>query len=317
MSCVNSQYTKILSNKENECKENCSFNFNYSNKSSCILTNKKSYLEITTDGKNNVTYNNQKLTLSDVRFYSPSLHTFDGKHTEGEIFLQHSVGGQNIIVSVPVVEKNGQSDSNLFFSKIAKFVPQEKNEKVNVNVTNWSLNNVMPPPKTPFYNYKDKSPYPPCNMESTTIVFDKDYASTISSKDLNMIRSVIKGNISPNTASSKKTIEPFVSNMKREGMITYNKNGANSNDNDDSVESMECTEYTDSDESESETASNSKTSNIGIDWSNVMKNPTFIFVLIFIVLLLGLGVLLYVLNIFKKKDLTDATEVVIKTTVAK
>lgn len=319
MSCINSDNIEIVSNKQNECKENCNFNFDYSNTSSCILINKKDYLEIKTDGKNNVSYNKQNITLSDIRFYSPSLHTFDGKHTDGEILLQHSNAGENIIVSVPVVARNGRSDSNHFFSKIAKFVPQDKNEKVNVNVTNWSLNDVMPPPKTPFYHYVGKSPYPPCNMQATTIVFDKDYASTISKNDLEFIRKSIQSKTSK--ASKKKTLnskasigssvkESFYGSMVHEGMVNYNKNGANSDETEEDAEAMECTEYIDGEEKEN-TESDKKTSNIGIDWSNVMKNPTFIFVIILIVLAIGLGVLIYVLNVFKKKDIAEAAETVV------
>ena len=42
-----------------------------------------------------------------------------------------------------------------------------------------------------------------------------------------------------------------------------------------------------------------------------MKNPTFIFVIILIVLAIGLGVLIYVLNVFKKKDIAEAAETVV------
>ena len=317
MSCINSDNIEIVSNKQNECKENCHFNFDYSNTSSCILINKKDYLEIKTDGKNKVSYNKQNIILSDIRFYTPSLHTFDGKHTDGEILLQHSNAGENIIISVPVVVRNGQSDSNQFFSKIAKFVPQDVNEKVNVNVTNWSLNDVMPPPKTPFYHYIGKSPYPPCNMQATTIVFDKDYASTINKSDLEFIRKSIQNK--NHTKSKKATTsavpvssvkESFYGSMVREGMVNYNKNGVNSDETEEDAEAMECTEYIDGEEEEN-TESEKKTSNIGIDWSNVMKNPTFIFVIILIVLVIGLGVLIYVLNVFKKKDIAEAAETVV------
>ena len=86
---------------------NCDFNHNYNTNSSCVLTNKRNYLEIKTDGKNNVSYNGQNLTLANTRFYSPSLHTFDGKHLDGEMILTHHGNGLNVIVSVPVKASKG------------------------------------------------------------------------------------------------------------------------------------------------------------------------------------------------------------------
>jgi len=125
MSCPNNEATKLESKKNEECKENCEFNHNYNPNSSCVLTNKGNYLEIKTDGKNNVSYNGQNLTLANARFYSPSLHTFDGKHLDGEMILTHHGNGLNVIVSVPVKASKGSGNSIDFFSKITPYVPSE------------------------------------------------------------------------------------------------------------------------------------------------------------------------------------------------
>ena len=97
------------------------------------MTNKGNYLEIKTDGTNKVSYNGQSLSLYNTRFYTPSLHTFDGKHIDGEMILTHHGNGKNVIVSIPIKAKSGTGDSISFFSKIAPYIPSEKNEKATIN----------------------------------------------------------------------------------------------------------------------------------------------------------------------------------------
>jgi carbonic anhydrase len=187
MSCPNNEATKLKTQQEDKCKENCNFNFKYNSNSTCKLINKGDYLEIKTDGKNNVAYNSQGLGLDDVRLYVPSLHTFDGKHTDAELILKHSGGTKNFMVCLPIKTNNGGGDSVNFFKQFAPHIPLEKNSPTTVNVKNWSLNDVMPAPKTPFYHYIGDSPYPPCNMQATMIVFDNKHASVINASDLELI----------------------------------------------------------------------------------------------------------------------------------
>ena len=287
MSCPNNEATKLESKKDQECKENCKFNHAYNPNSSSVLINKGNYLEIKTDGKNNVSYNNQSLTLESVRFYTPSLHTFDGEHIDGELILKHHGNGINLMVSVPVKAKSGNGDSISFFSKIAPYIPSEKNEQASINVSNWSLNNVMPAAKTPFYHYTGNSPYPPCHMQATMIVFDPDYAAAIKPSDLSIIKKMIKSN-----GKSNSNKEGFIGGMNggfKEGLVTYNASGANNEDKDENTEAMVCTEYYDTDPETKGTNisldnTNKKTA---IDWSKITKSPYFIGGIILLVLIIG------------------------------
>ena len=314
MSCPNNEATKLSTRQEDKCKENCSFNFDYNKNSSCVLTNKGDYLEIKTDGTNNVTYNSQNIKLDDVRLYIPSLHTFDGKYTDAELILKHGAGGNNVLVSVPIIAKKGTGHSPMFFSKIVPYIPSEKGETATVNVSNWSLNDVMPAPKTPFYTYKGDSPYPPCNMQATMIIFDKDHASTINPSDLNLIKKNIKSTTSNTTSGNK---EGFIGGIRegfREGLVTYNENGANNNEKeDDTTQAMECTEYYDTDPTPGSSGSSGKTSNISIDWSQLLESPYFIGGIILLVLIVGFIFIKFVLpKIFAKlndsKDVVAGTE---------
>ena len=287
MSCPNNELTNLKTKQKDKCEENCSFNFSYNPNSSCVLTNKGDYLDIKTDGKNKVTYNNQQIVLNDVRLYIPSLHTFNEKATDAELLLKHAgANGQNIIVSVPIIASEGESNSANFFSKLAPFVPTVKNDSVNVNVSNWSLDDVLPAAKTPFYNYTGDAPYPPCNMQATMIVFDKDYAVTIKPMDLNLIKKQIKP-----IKKEDSNVEGFISGNVKEGLITYNSAGANAKtDTIVKAEALECTEYydtSDDGENESNQIPSGKTSNIAIDWSKITESPFFIFGIIILICFIG------------------------------
>ena len=276
MSCPNNEATELKTRQEDKCKENCNFNFKYNSNSTCKLINKGDYLEIKTDGKNKVTYNSQGLSLDDVRLYVPSLHTFDGKHTAAELILKHNGGTKNFMVCLPIKTNKGTGDSVNFFKQFASHIPLEKNSPTTVNVKNWSLNNVMPAPKTPFYHYIGDSPYPPCHMQATMIVFDNNHASTINTADLELI---------------KKSIKSAVKTSKKEGFVAYNSSGANNTETDDQSQAMECTEYYDTDPASSGTSGTSGTSTKkpSIDWS---KSPAFIIIIVLLSILAG-GIFFY------------------------
>ena len=304
MSCPNNEATKLNTKKEESCKENCSFNFSYNPNSSCILTNKGEYLDIETDGKNKVTFNNQEITLQSTRLYSPSLHTFNNKHTDAELILKHSgANGKNILVSVPIIAKKATGQSIDFFSQLAKFIPLTKGERQNVHVNNWSLDNAMPGGGSknsgaPFYNYVGSSPYPPCNMKATIIIFDIDYASAIKPSDL----SLIKKSISSASRNKKSKKEGFIGSAVVENMVTYNEAGANSSNKEEGgEEALECVEFYDTGNMES---SNTKESSLGDSksiWSKFYESPAFIFVIFIIICFIGWIVIKFVIpKIFKK-----------------
>lgn len=292
MSCPNNEATKLKTQQEDKCKENCSFNFKYNSNSTCKLVNKGDYLEIKTDGKNKVTYNSQGLSLDSVRLYVPSLHTFDGKHTDAELILKHSGGTKNFMVCLPIKTNKGTGDSVNFFKQFAHHIPLDKKRDLGhgevepgvVNVKNWSLNNVMPAPKTPFYHYVGDSPYPPCNMQATMIVFDNKNASVINASDLELIKKTIK----PAAKTSKK--EGFVGGFK-EGFVAYNSNGANDTEDSSSSQAMECTEYYDTDPTSTNSDDTTKKPSAP-NWSEITKSPAFIITIVLLSILAG-GILIY------------------------
>lgn len=188
MSCssnpVNIKTTKQI------CREDCSYSFDYNANSSAIISNMGDYLDIKVDGKNTVKFNAIDVTVTDVRIYQPSFHLFGGKQTAAEVVIQHkNPMGDSLLVCIPVVAKDGKSASNSFFSKIIPNIASEDSSPQNVNVRQWSLNDVVP--SATFYYYIGSYPYKPCSGKANIIVFGSEGAATMNSSDLKTLQTLI------------------------------------------------------------------------------------------------------------------------------
>ena len=80
----------------------------------------------------------------------------------------------------------------IFFDSFMSYIPQKKGESSNVNVSNWSLDNVIP--DTGYYFYQASLPYPPCTGTYNIIVFDSNTPAYISTKSAKALTSVIEKN---------------------------------------------------------------------------------------------------------------------------
>jgi carbonic anhydrase len=223
MSCssnpVNLKKTKQI------CKEECSYEFNYSDQSSPTVANVVDYLAINVDSKNTVKFNTIDVTvpkMGSVRIYQPSFHLFAGKQADAEIVIFHSNKNSNdtLLVCIPITERDGKGKSNSFFSQIIPHAKPNSEDKtaVNVNVSNWSLNNIVP--SAPFYFYIDVWPFAPCTTISNIIVFELRHAATINSDDLKKLQLLI----TPLDYTKKQKLGMV--KPKNAQLIMYNKDGS-------------------------------------------------------------------------------------------
>jgi len=234
-------YSHYKTEKNNK---KCVIKHKYSEHTPCILENKKDYLEITTDGTNELSFDSKEIELKSTRLYIPKLHNFESipadKEIVGELVLTHKFkngaaadGDRNIIICIPI--KKQQEGGSPFFTEIAPHIPYD-NDKNVINPKSWSLNDVVRD-RIPFYSYSGDSPYKGKNgskiPNSRVITYDPDYAQIINEKDYDYI----------NKAMNSPTKEGF-SGMQ------YNEGGANNDDDEeDSTQAMECVEYYDNDNS--------------------------------------------------------------------
>ena len=124
-------------------------------------------------------------------------------------------------VCVPITVADGTGLSNSFFKKIIPYVVGEKNEKQQINVSNWSLNDVVP--QSPYFYYiNDMLPFENCTAgKANFIVFDTPNTATIDSADLKTLQSII----SPLTFSAKQ-LKTGALSQSGQPMLMYNEHGS-------------------------------------------------------------------------------------------
>ena len=203
------------------CVLKCDYNYEYGIYTPNI-TNKDSYLSLNYSGKSNpVKYNDKRYTVQEVRIYQPSLHKFNGSHTDGEIMIIQNGPGKNLIVCIPFVSggktDKGSSQLNGLIEEAVLRTPNVE-ESVTTSVGDFSLDNFIPNRKG-YFAYTGTLPYTPCNGTYSYIVYKQEDALNINSINLEKLKKVIK-----------KTVVTVKSNS-----IFFNKKGANSTKNSDEI----------------------------------------------------------------------------------
>lgn len=165
MACTNN-YPVNLVDTQNSCDLTCNLTFDY--KDSSIVVNNESgvYISITYEqtSKPNLIFSSVPYHASELRIYVPSLHTYNGKHTDAELLINHN-GNNNkhLIVSVPIVNKNYISSSGSTLAKIIELMAKQRmndfTQPLSINNFTINLNSIVP--EKPFYYYKGcaDSPY--------------------------------------------------------------------------------------------------------------------------------------------------------------
>jgi len=198
-----------------KCDLKCDYNFNYVT-SSCIATNRGDYISLSYDNQTNspVLYNSSAYNVTEVRIYTPSLHSYSGTKADGELIAVHNnaKGGEQLLVCIPIRVSNSASTGASLFNAVINTMSSSApidGESTNVSFNGYNLNNIVP--RKPFFSYNASEPYQPCSSNVNYIVFDT-YSSTlgISYDTLNKMKSFIK----PNTYDIKTGPKLF-----------YNENG--------------------------------------------------------------------------------------------
>lgn len=222
MSCPNATapIDITLSNIEGNCDLKCSYSFQYNN-SSCNVTNRKSYLSIKYEASSSsnypVKYNSKDYNVEEIRIYTPSLHSYNGNKTDGEMIITHisPLGNNPLLVCIPIVKNNSSTSGSILLDTIlsttASKAPSD-GESVNVNISNFNINMFVP--KKPYFSYSATIPYQPCSQQVEYIVFLPEHGCPLSSNSFTTLKNII----SANTYTVKNGVPYF-----------YNANGPNSN----------------------------------------------------------------------------------------
>lgn len=169
--------------------DNTDFYYDYGI-SACSITNKKTYLEINCfDGINKVGSGlTGDLYVSSVRLYKPSLNSYDGAKADAELIITHSGGGKNLYVCIPITSTVASGGSTDWFNQIIPFSPPKPNGSKSINVSNFTLNDVIP--KAPFIIYEGGTFEWGCSKSDIMLLFNLDNAININYKNLNTLGNI-------------------------------------------------------------------------------------------------------------------------------
>ncbi len=173
------------------CDLKCSYNFQYG-ESNSYATNKGVLISLSYDKGTSspVLYNNQKYYVSNINIYNKSLHLFDGSYTDSELIIEHTpeLGGEMLYVCIPIIKSLNNSKASIFLDEIINIVssnsPRE-GEKINLNISNFNLNNIIP--KKPFYAYTGTN-----GLVGQIIVFGLNNAIALNSTSIDKLKKIIK-----------------------------------------------------------------------------------------------------------------------------
>jgi carbonic anhydrase len=189
MSCNIGTSPINVSETSNTCDITCHYSYNYG-LSGLTVTNNVDHLQLSYDSNaNTITYNNTNYRVQEVRLYKPSLNQYNGTHMDAEMIIHHvGDGADNLLVCVPIRGDDAQSKSQILFKNIIPFCPPQ-NESTAINVSNYTLNNIIP--KGGYYSYVGSLPYQPCNGKYNIVLFDPSIASNMRNEDLRTLGSLI------------------------------------------------------------------------------------------------------------------------------
>jgi carbonic anhydrase len=272
----------------NTCSLKCELSFSY-NDSSCVAKNQGDHISLSYDQTKSspVIYNLTSYTVSDIRIYWPSLHTYNGNRADAELIIIHNsnTGKSPLFICVPIVKGSSTTTSatvlNTIIGNISKNAPNS-GSKTTVNIKKYNLNDFVP--KKPFYTYVATQPYIPCStIPNNYVVFTPSQGSiNINDAAYEVLTAVIK----PQTYTIKKITN------KANNQLAYNAKGPVTMRNDSQIY-IDCQPVGQSDESE--IVVNSTGTSNPITAANTLNNPVvqfFLGSLIFIVFIMGIYKLL-------------------------
>ena len=146
-------------------------NFNYNNMNTqYFLSHDKNFLRLDGDF-GYITYNNEIYTSSEINFFSPSIHNFNGRKLPLEMNIIH-MNNKNEKITVSVLFKEDDNQYSLIFGKLG--FDNEKMQDLNPyekNIITESINlaKYIDSEKDFFY-YEGVEPFPPCEKKNLYVI---------------------------------------------------------------------------------------------------------------------------------------------------
>lgn len=280
INCENATAPMNISKKkiQGPCSLLCDYNHKYGIYSPNV-TNKGRYISLNytnTDPHDPVTYNDLRYTVSEIRLYQPSLHTYNGAKALGEILIIQGGNGKNLITSIPIIE-GGKSDkgshqlSDIIFEASQRIT--NKGESMTFSGGKFNLDNFIPN-RVPFFAYTGTLPFKPCNGKYSYVVFDIEHALNLPKKRITQLQNMIES----------VTVDSKIG----ENYLFFNKDGANAKLNNKDQIYIDCQPVNESGELLINQSSGESSSS-GTEEVDLEKIKPFFYVIIAIGLAVGIS----------------------------
>lgn len=205
MSCLNSTSPIDIDPQKQSgtCDLKCNYQFKYRdflttavNRGDHISLRPKSIA----DNATAVRFNSQNYAVSEMRLYSPSLHSFRGKKSRAELIIVHTSesGNHPLLVCIPVLGGGlGSSSSSQYISKLIKTMSKTAptdGDTTDIDNPHLNLNDFVPIGE-PFFSYTGTQPYQPCQGRNYYVVFEpRTSACGIDDANFETLMSIIEAN---------------------------------------------------------------------------------------------------------------------------
>lgn len=147
--------------------------------SSLTISNDRTYLSLSCSSSGSaISFYGTPYVPSEIRIYSPSLHTYNGANADAEILIVHTPGSgskssDGLIVSVPV-SLSGSGSGNVDIASIIQASNTINVNTISVNPSvamNYDVNANNFIPNKPYYVYYGTLPYDSCSGNYYYAVF--------------------------------------------------------------------------------------------------------------------------------------------------
>ena len=181
------------------CDLKCNYQFNYTDSISTVV-NRGDYLSINYEPASSAPgarFNAYDYSVSEIRIYTPSLHTFRGFKAAGECIIVHTSASGNspLLVCVPIIGGRNSSTASQYLSRLIRAVSATAPVDGESTLVSEAFNLNEFVPASAFFSYTGTQPYQPCQGSNYYVVFEPSASVLgISDADLETLGSVIREN---------------------------------------------------------------------------------------------------------------------------
>lgn len=150
----------IVKRSQEKCTLKCLYMYKYGT-SSCTVKNNSDHIFVVYDGVSDVQFNSVMYTPTEIRLFTPSLHTFQGRSAVAEMVVVHTSAHGGLMVCIPITLSNTLSVSAgaVLLEDIIKGTPTSK-DAISLNVKDFTLDALVP--KSAYYSYTGTVPFESC-----------------------------------------------------------------------------------------------------------------------------------------------------------